>query len=153
MSLISLLKYADTQRSPYFKPGTDLELFDDYKEEWNALFTTSYSLSTLIDTLEQGKIETDHVRFADSTARDYLHHLTETGIDEELHHEKVMNRERLIAFADADYTTVAAFLGTADPMDIAKETGVDRNIVSSIATNHLDGFSTCSLFRDTCLLS
>ncbi|ELY35363.1 hypothetical protein [Natronorubrum tibetense] len=149
MTLISLLKFADTQRPPYFKPGTDLELFDDDEEEWNALFTTSYSLSTLIDALKQRTIETGHVRFADSAARDYLHHLTETGIDDRLHHESLMNRERLVAFADADYTTVEDFLGTADPMDIAKETGVDSDVVSSIATNHLDGFSTGSSFGDT----
>ncbi len=149
MTLISLLKFADMERPPYFKPGTDLELFDDDEEEWNALFTTSYSLSTLIDTLEQGTTETGDVRFADSTARDYLHHLTETGIDDRLHHENLMNRERLVAFADADYITVEDFLGTADPMDITKETGVDSDVVSSIATNHLDGFSTGSSFGDT----
>jgi hypothetical protein len=149
MTLISLLKFAETHLPPYFKPGTDLELFDGDEEEWNALFTTSHSLSTLIDALEHGTIETGHVRFADSTARDYLHHLTETGIDDRLHHENLMNRERLVAFADADYTTVEDFLGTADPMDIAKETGVDSDVVSSIATNHLDGFSTGSSFGNT----
>ncbi|MDL5363804.1 hypothetical protein [Halalkalicoccus sp. NIPERK01] len=149
MTLVSLLEFADTQRPPYFEPETDLELFDEDDEEWTALVTTSYSLSTLVDALEQGAVATAHVRIADSTARDYLQHLTETGIDDRLHHERLVNRERLVAFADADYTEIDDFLGTADPMDIAKETGVDRDVVSSIATNHLDGFATGGSFGDT----
>jgi len=116
---------------------------------WNPLFKTSYSLSALIDALKADEIEAGNVRFKDSVAQEYLHHLKETGIDDQLHHEDLMNRVRLVAFADEGYTAVDDFLGTADPIDISRDTGVDRDIVSIIATNYLDGFSSGSSFGDT----
>ncbi|MGQ4557282.1 hypothetical protein [Halobellus sp. GM3] len=149
MVSVSLLEFASTNRPIYFKPETDIEVFDDDEEEWNPLFKSSYSLSALIEALKANRIEARNVRFEDSVAQEYLHHLKETGIDDQLHHEDLMNRDRLVAFADAGYTTVDDFLGTADPIDISKDTGVDRDVVSSIATNHLDGFSSGSAFGDT----
>jgi hypothetical protein len=103
---------------------------------------------TLIEALKANRIEAGNVRFEDSVAQEYLHHLKETGIDDQLHHEDLMNRDRLVAFADAGYTTVDDLLGTADPIDISKDTGVDRDVVSSIATNHLDGLSFIVCYRN-----
>jgi hypothetical protein len=149
MVSISLLEFANANRPIYFKPETDIEVFDDDEEEWNPLFKASYSHSALIEALKRNRIEAGNVRFKDSVAQEYLHHLKETGIDDQLHHEDLMNRDRLVAFADAGYTAVDDLLGTADPIDISKDTGVDRDVVSSIATNHLDGFSSGSSFGDT----
>jgi len=149
MVSVSPLEFANTHRPIYFEPETDLEVFDEDEEVWNPLFKTSYSLSALIDALKVNEIEAGNVRFKDSVAQEYLHHLKETGIDDQLHHEDLMNRVRLVAFADEGYTAVDDFLGTADPIDISRDTGVDRDIVSSIATNYLDGFSSGSAFGDT----
>lgn len=149
MVSVSLLEFAETNRPIYFEPETDLEVFDEDEEEWYLLFETPYSLSALIEALKANEIETGNVRFEDSVARKYLDHLKETGVDDQLHHEDLMNRDRLIAFADAGYTTVDDLLGTADPIDISQDTGVDRDIVSSIATNYLDGFSSGSAFDNT----
>jgi len=103
-------------------------------------FQNPHTLSALIDALKVNEIEAGNVRFKDSVAQSTYTILRETGIDDQLHHEDLMNRVRLVAFADEGYTAVDDFLGTADPIDISRDTGVDRDIVSSIATNHLDGF-------------
>jgi len=145
----SLLEFANANRPIYFEPETDIEVFDGDEEEWNLLFKSSDSLSALIEALKANRIEAGNVCFEESVVQDYLHHLKETGIDDQLHHEDLMNRHRVVAFADAGYTTVDDLLGTADPIDISKDTGVDRDIVSSIATNYLDGFSPGSSFGDT----
>jgi len=149
MVSVSLLEFANGNQPIYFKPETDIEVFDDDEEEWDPLFKSTYSLSALIEALKANKIETGNVRFKDSVSQEYLHHLKDTEIDDQLHHEDLMNRDRLVAFADAGYTTIDDLLGTADPIDISKDTGVARDTVSSIATNHLGGFSSGSSFGDT----
>ncbi|UWG49144.1 hypothetical protein HSRCO_3003 (plasmid) [Halanaeroarchaeum sp. HSR-CO] len=149
MVSVSLLEFAYANRPIYFEPETDLEVFDDDEEEWDPLFKSSYSFPTLIEALKSSEIEGGKIRFEDSVAQEYLYHLKETGIDDQLHHEDLMNRDRLVGFADGGYTTVDDLLGTADPVDISRDTGVDRDIVSSIATNYLDGFSSGSTFGDT----
>lgn len=111
MVSVSLLEFANTHRPIYFKPETDLEVFDEDEEEWNSLFKTSYSLSVLIEALKSSEIEAGNVRFEDSVAREYLYHLKKTGIDDQLHHEDLMNHDRLVAFADAGYTMVDDLLG------------------------------------------
>lgn len=145
----SLLEFANAHRPIYFEPETDLEIFDDGEEEWTSLFKSSYSLSTLVEALKVNEVESGNIRFKDSVAQEYLHHLKETEIDDQLHHEDLMNRDRLVAFADAGYTAVDDLLGTADPIDISQDTGVDRDVVSSIATNNLNGFSSGSTFGET----
>ena len=149
MVSVSLLEFAHANRPIYFKQEIDLEVFDDDEEEWDPVYKSPYSLSKLIEALKSNRVDAGNVRFEDSVAQEYLHHLKETGIDDQLHHEGLMNRDRLVAFAEAGYTRVDDFLGTADPIDISKDTGVDRDIVSSIATNHLDGFSSGGSFGDT----
>jgi hypothetical protein len=149
MASVSLLEFANANRTIYFEPETDIEVFDDDEERWNPLFKSSYSLSALVEALKTNRIGSGNVRFEDSVAQEYLHHLKETGIDDQLHHEELMNRDRLVAFADEGYTSVDDLLRTADPIDISKDTGVERDIVSSIATNHLDGFSSGSSFGGT----
>lgn len=149
MVSISLLEFANTHRPIYFEPETDLEIFDEDEEEWDPLFRTSYSLSSLIEGLKMNEIADGNIRFNDATAEDYLSHLKETGIDDQLHREDLMTRDRLVAFADAGYTSIDDLLGTADPIDISQDTGVDRDIVSNIATNYLDGFSSGSTFGDS----
>lgn len=146
MSLTDVLSFAAENRPPYFTPDIDIEVFDPDEEEWDSLRESSYSLESLIDGLAQGQVEQSHIRFAQEEVEQYLNHLIETGIDEKLHHEQLMNRSRLVAFADAGYTSTEDFLGTADPIDISRETGVDRDVVTEIATNHVSGFSTAGSF-------
>lgn len=146
MTLQALLTFAYEQRPPYFDPDDDIEVFDPNEEDWEALRVTSTSLPLLIDGLEQDVIPESRIRFADSVAEEYLTHLMDGEFDEELHHEDKMNRERVVGFADAGYTSVDDLLGTDDPIDIGRETGVNRDVVSSIATNHVGGFSTGGSF-------
>ncbi|WP_254767385.1 hypothetical protein [Salinilacihabitans rarus] len=148
MSTVELLSFTLENYTPYFDAGIDLELYDQDEEEWFSLRSTDYSPRSLVDALENGHIKEEHVRFTEEDASAYLVHLKETGIEEQLHQERLMNRSRLVALADNDYTTTQDFLGTADPIDISKETGVERSIVSEIATNHVGGFSSAGSFGD-----
>ena len=134
ITLEALLRFAYEQRPSYSDGGTDIEIFDPDEEEWNLLRATSYSPPLLIGKLEDETIVVLRVRFAEPVAKEYLAHLVEGEFGDELHHEDRMNRGRVVAFADARYTSVEDLLGTDDPIDIGRETGVDRDIVSSIAT-------------------
>lgn len=148
MEFASLLEFANAHRPIYFEPETDLMIFEDEEDEWTSFFKSSYSLGTLVEALKMNELAAGNIRFRDPVAREYLHHLKETGIDDQLHHEDLMTRDRLVAFADAGYTTVDDLLGTADPIDISRDTGVDQDVISSIATNNLSGFSSGSTFGE-----
>lgn len=149
MSLSSLLEFTAVTQPPYFSPGVDLELYDEESERWKPLRTTHYSLETLVESLHQDSLDPASVRIAEEDARAYLEHLRYTGIDEQLHHDPRMDRSRLIAFADAGYTDVADLLQSADPIDISRETGIDRTIITEIATDHVGGFDSGNSFRTT----
>ena len=144
----SLLEFANAHRPIYFEPETELMIFDEEEDQVTSLFKSSYSLATLVEALKVNELEARDIRFRDSAAQEYLQHLKKTGIDDRLHHEDLMTRDRLIAFADAGYTTVDDLLGTADPIDISRDTGVDRDVVSNIATNNLSGFSSGRTFGE-----
>lgn len=148
-SLYELLVYADNHDPIYFFPNADLSIYFPDDERRDVLGVTGYSLNTLVQGLESGGVESDRVAFTDNTAQKYLSHLKETGFEDRLHHAQLMSRDRLVAFADAGYTTVDDFLGSADPIDIGKDTGVDRDIITDIVGNFLDGFSTASSLGDT----
>lgn len=148
--LVPLLEYVDEEKPPYFNPDVDIEIYNEQEEEWEQLMVSERNLTlpTLIEVLRRDEFPVKRVRFADTTARDYLFHLTSTGFDDRLHFEDQMNRERVVKLAEAGYTEVDDFLGMADPIDIGKESGVDRDIITNIATNYLGGFSAASSFGE-----
>lgn len=146
MSIIDQLSFAVEERPPYFTADVDIQVHDDEEDEWKKLRETGYSIEALLTALKEDNVDSADVQFADESAKRYLSHLRETEIDPELHHEDKINRERLNALADAGYTAVEDLLGTTDAIDIGRETGIDRDIISSIATNNLDGFSSGQSF-------
>lgn len=148
-TLRALLTFANDHRPIYFDPGHDLRITQPDRETVPLLADTGYTLSTLVQGLTTGTVAPERVEFEDATAREYLHHLKETGFEDRLHHERLMNRERLVAFATAGYTTVDDLLGTADPIDIARDTGVDRSVVTDIVTNYIGGFSSAASLSDS----
>ena len=139
---MSLFEFADTHQPNYFNPETDIQLYDEEAETWNQLSATPYTLSSLVTALKSSEVEASNVQFAEPIAREYLHHLMETGIAEEFHREESMNRERLVAFANAGYTKGEDLVGSTGPIDISQETGINQGTISEIATNYLDGFSS-----------
>jgi len=152
MTDVSLFEYADTHQPDYFDPETDIQLYDEEAEMWNQLSVTPYTLSSLVAALKTGKLEASNVQFTESIAREYLYHLKETGIAEEFHHETLMNRERLVAFANSGYTEGQDLIGSTDSIDISQETGIDQSTIGEIATNYLDGFSSGQAMANTGLL-
>jgi len=120
MTDVSLFEFADTHQQDYFDPETDIQLYDEEEEIWNQLSVTPYTLSSLVAALETGEIEASNVQFTESIAGEYLYHLKETGIAEEFHQETLMNRERLVAFADSGYTKGEDLIGSTDPIDISQ---------------------------------
>lgn len=61
MTLLLLLEFTDTRLPPYFEPATDLELSDEEDDERNSLSKAHYSRSTLVDALNQGKMDKSNV--------------------------------------------------------------------------------------------
>jgi len=148
MSLISTLEFARDTRPPYFDPGSDLTVYNMDNEEWVPLYRTTHSLTGLISALKRGGISESHVRFRESIAKEYLEALQETDFETDLHYEELMNRDRVVALVNAGYTQTDDLIGMNDQFDIEGETGIDRDIISSISRKYLDGFSAGTSFRD-----
>ncbi|WP_302083580.1 hypothetical protein [Salinibaculum rarum] len=146
MNTGTLLRFAESRRPVYFTPETDVKLCEEIEDEDKVivrpLSRTPYSLQSLVTALDTGAVDEDAVEIS-TEGKQYLTQLSKNDIDEALHHDPQMTRARLISFAKAGYTTASDFTSHADPIDIQRDTGVDRDIISTIATNHLStGFTT-----------
>ncbi|GAB7012945.1 hypothetical protein [Halolamina salina] len=143
----TLLTFAHDQQPRYFAPGHDLEVYDEDDDTWEPLGASPYSLSDFVDTeTTTAKAGPVPIRIASDEAAQYLEYCQAGKIGDTLHAETELNRTCLVALADAGYTSVDDLLGTADAVDIERDTGVDRDIIQSVAANHVGGFSTGDAF-------
>ena len=146
MVSVDLFKFAANKRPPYFDPEVDVEVFDENDGEWQPIFRNERSIRSLIADLNGGSIGHNHIRFKNETIQQYLTYIKEGDISQTLHHETALSRQQLVNLADEGYKKPEDFLGPKDPIDIARETSVDRDIITRIAANYLGGFSSGNSF-------
>lgn len=146
MSLTELLAYAAEERPRFLSPSFDIEVYHREQEEWRPAIGSEHSIDSLKEGLESGDIDDSRVRFSNDEAEEYLYHLTHTGIDDEIHHDDLLNREQLVDLVDAGYTAPQDFIGTDDAVDIESDSGVDRDVVQKVASKHIGGFSSAGSF-------
>lgn len=139
-----LLRYAhENPDATYFSPGTDIRVYDPDEENWTPLKATTYSVKTLLTSLTAETIESDHVQLTDS-ATAYLEYHRDGIFGDDLHDDQNMNRDRLLALADAGYTETDDLLADADPIDIARATGLNRDVLQTVAARYASGFTTAT---------
>jgi hypothetical protein len=139
-----MLSYIDLSDTPHFHPDEEIEVYDSDEEVWYQLSSTAYTVSSLLDAISSGVMESHWVRFATSTAKQYIIHLMNSPIDDALLTHPQMTQERVVALADEGYMTVDALINTDDVVDIGHKTGVGRGVVASISADFVDSFSTAS---------
>lgn len=140
-----LLTFAHEHRPRHFDPDQDVEIYDENQEIWKPLQTYSYPLADLVGP-EARNGASSPFRLASEEAETYLEYCKGGEIGEKLHAEDGLDRSQLLALVEAGYTSVDDLLGTADTLDIERETGVDRDVVQSVGTKHVGGFSSGGSF-------
>lgn len=140
-----LLTFAHEHRLRHFEPDQDVEVYDENEETWKSLQSSSYSLSDLVGSKTQSR-SSSPFRLANEEVEAYLEYCQAKEIGEKLHAEDELDRPQLLALVESGYTTVDDLLGTADALDIESDTRVDREVVQSVATNHVGGFSSGGSF-------
>lgn len=144
---ITLLTFVHEHRPRYFDADHDIEVYDENDETWEPLGVSPYSLSDFVEQeTNTGQPSPAPFRIASDEAAQYLEYCQAGEIGDKLHAADELNRTRLVAFAEAGYTSVDDLLGTADAVDIERDTGVDRDSIQSVAANHVGGFSTGDAF-------
>jgi hypothetical protein len=154
---ITLLTFVHEHRPRYFDADHDIEVYDENDETWEPLGVSPYSLSDFVEQeTNTGQPSPAPFRIASDEAAQYLEYCQAGEIGDKLHAADELNRTRLVAFAEAGYTSVDDLLGTADAVDIERDTGVDRDIIQSVAGwgfqqsqrhNDSDGLRTYCVIR------
>lgn len=147
MSTQALLAYALEEKTPYFEPDTDVQVYYEDEDGWFTLQSTTYTHASLVKALQHGSRDGSTVRFTHANAKQYLHHLKNTGIDDDVHEHTHITRERLVKLADNGYTRKEDFLEAASPYDIAKEAKLDDSIVRKISASYTDPFESATTFQ------
>lgn len=139
-----ILSFIEVSDTPHFHPTEEIEVYDSDEEVWYQLSSTTHTVSSLLNAITSGSMESSRIRFATSTAKHYITHLMNSPIDDELLNHPQMNQERVVALANEGYMTIDALINTDDVVDIGDKTGVDRGVVASISADFVDSFSTAS---------
>lgn len=140
----SLAYYAETDADLYFSPDTEVHVYDPDEEEWNELRKTVHSLDSLLAAVNDATLPSEHVRIVPQEAERYLDNMHDGRVDRELHDDPLMTRSRLVALVEADYTSTHDLLASDDPLDISRDTGIDRDVLQTIAARYATGFSTAN---------
>lgn len=159
VSTLTLLEFVtDTDRELFFDAPFEVKVMaptdsdDDQEREYQLLAGTDYSLSEVIGEAngeQPGPLTKGEVSIPDSTAKKYLELMEAGAIDDRIHDHPAAGRELIVSLADVGYVEPADFVSeSVDHIDIAKEAGVDRDRLGSIATEFVGGFSTGSDLRD-----
>ncbi|WP_324666057.1 hypothetical protein [Haloarcula sediminis] len=155
-----LVKFAaSSDQELFFDAPLEVEIMDsvptadgEQQREYQLLATSAYSLSEAIaevDGARTGPLGKSEFRIPDSEVERYLELMHEDEIDSSIHDHPAANRSTVVALADAGYRAPADFLSeSVDHLDIAQEAGIDRDVVGSIASQFVGGFSTGSELRD-----
>lgn len=140
----SLAHFVQSDADLYFSPDTEVQIYDPDEEEWNELCETGYSLTSLLSAVNKGTLPSEHVRIVPQEAERYLTIMREGRVDQELHDDPLMTRSRFVALVEADYTSTHDLLASNDPFDISRDTGIDRDVLQTIAARYATGFSTAN---------
>ncbi|WP_135304931.1 hypothetical protein [Haloarcula amylovorans] len=156
-----LLDFVDSvDRELYFDPSFESKIMapvpgnDEQDRQYQHLGKTEvYTLTSALAEARgdsPGPLSKSEFRIPDSTARKYLELMQGGEVADEIHDHSAASREVIVGLADADCLQPEDFISeSVDHIDIAREAGLDRNIVGSIATQFVAGFSTGSEIRDT----
>jgi hypothetical protein len=154
-----LLEYADdADQELYFDPPVEVEVMapvpegDDQEREYQLLSETSYTLNSALGEAaadEPGPLAPAEFNIPDQTVKDYLELMQDGKVDDQIHNHRAMGREEIVSLTKAGYQQPSDFISESiDYIDIAKDAGVNREVVSAVAQQFIGGFSTGTELRD-----
>jgi len=160
-TVYELVKFAtETDRELFFDPSVDLEVMDyvstasdEQEREYQRLLESQYSVTDALAEAggdQPGPLKKSEFRIPDQTTRQYLSEMETGEIADELHNHPAVTRAVIVSLADAGYRTPGDFFSeSADHIDIAKDAGLERDVVAAIAKDFVGGFTTGTEYRDT----